>query len=221
MAACRDASVDPLAAIVASETRSTLALRPELPALPDLATRAGIDGSAAGAVELWNTSWQDDGSEALELRAEAYRRIAPELGKVLGREEARRVVADLGVALDAVGTLDPDSLGPGLQVEVDRARALHRQAEGSLAADDLTGTFALTLEASDALRSVAPPAVARSLLARARRALDEPDGPVDAMEQERALRLVEGAERALADEDWSLAVRRAFYACQLLGFSGR
>ena len=219
--ACRDASVDPMAAIVAPETRGTLALRPELPSLPGLATRAGIDPSADGAVGLWTLSWNDDGTEARELRAEAYRRIAPELGDALGREEARRAVADLGVALEAVGTLAPDSLTPSLRAEVDRATSLYRRAEGSLEDDDLSSTFALTLEASDALRSVAPPAVARSLLARAHRALDEPDGPLADDDRARVERLMEGAEQAVERGEWALAVRRAFYACQLLGLSGR
>lgn len=217
VAGCRDAARDPVAALVAGETRGALALRAELPALPDLAVRGGVEDGVADAVELWHVSWDGNPTEGRELRAEAYRRAAPALADALGPAEARRMMDDVGLALGAVGTLDREALGP-LDAEVARARTLHDRAEHSLTAGDLARAFHLEMEASDALRAVAPPVVARSLLIRAEAAMaDGAAAALAAEDRERAHRLVEGARRAAQAGDWSRAIRRAFYASQLLG----
>lgn len=222
MAGCRDAASDPLAALVAGETRGALALRTELPALPDLAVRGGIEDRVAAALELWETSWDGDPVRGRALRGEAYRRAAPELADALGPGEARRMLDDMGLALGAVATLEEGALEPELGAEVARARTLHDRARGALAEGDVPGAFALEMEASDALRAVAPPVVANSLLIRAESALEvDADTALSAEDRERARRLVDGARRAAEAEDWSRAIRRAFYASQLLGLPGR
>ena len=222
LAGCRDAPGDPLAALVAPETQGALALRAELPALPDLAVRGGVEERVEEALELWELSWTGDPAESRELRAEAYRRAAPEVADALGREEARRMLDDMGLALSAVATLDEAALEADLRAEVARARTLHRKAERALDAGDLAGTFALEMEAADALRAIAPPVVANSLLIRAEAALEaDADTALSEEDRERVERMVEGARRAADAEEWSRAIRRAFYASQLLGLPGR
>lgn len=218
---CRDAGTDPVAALVAGETRGALALRDELPALPDLAVRAGLD-DVEGAVELWESSWAGVEADGRSVRAEAYRRAAPALAEALGRFSAERLRSDVGLALNAVGTLEEGSLDARLAAEVDRARALHLQAGRSLEEGDLVGAYAGEMAASDALRAVAPPAIARSLVIGAEAALEaDAEARMTDVDADRVRRLVEGARLAMEAEDWSRAIRRAFYASQMLELAGR
>jgi hypothetical protein len=219
--ACRDAASDPLALVLGAETHGALALGTELPRLPDLAVRAGVSGGMREALDLWTVSWEEEPVRGRELRTEAYRQASPELAEVLGTEEARRVAAELRLALDAVAVLDADALGPAMLAEVSRARDLHARAARSLDTGDVAGAFGRTLEASDALRAIAPPTVARMLLSRAAAALEKRGDSLPVAERERAERLVDGAEKAIARAEWARAIQRAFYACQLLGLSGR
>jgi hypothetical protein len=206
-----------MAVILTEESRGTLALGPELPALPDLASRAGMDGTLASAVELWTSSWSEDDGE--RLRERAYHGVAESLAATLGAETARGLLADVRVAVGAARTVG-DELDPALALQVERASAHHAEAQGAMARGRLAEAYVSGLAAADALRAVTPQSVAGALVGRAGTHLaDIPADSLDPVVRERAERLVRGARVALEGEDWARAVRRAYYACQLLGLS--
>lgn len=224
LAACQDASQDPMAVIVTEETRSTLLVHSELPALPDLAARTGLESRVTGAMDAWMGSWErEDPEEARGLRSDAYGSAAPLLAKRLGEEGVGSAHADLGRALEGIRTLEGEALEPDMRPRIERARELHARAAEALQGDARGEALALTMEGADLLREMAPESVARLLIARAERALEvragelEGDGMEgDGMEVERGTRLLEGARVALEGGDHHRALQRAFYACQLL-----
>ncbi len=77
----------------------------------------------------------------------------------------------------------------------------------------------LTMQSADLLREASPQVVATSLVVEAEIALGRipTDDPYPDENLTRARRLTRGARLALAEGDLPRAIRRAFYACQLLG----
>ena len=94
-----------------------------------------------------------------------------------------------------------------------------------LAQGRLAESLAQALQAADLLREVGPEAVSRMLLARAETQLEQlrarasgDDSARGVPEQVgRGQRLIRGAHEALEEGDYMRAIRRAFYACQVLG----
>ena len=62
--------------------------------------------------------------------------------------------------------------------------------------------------------SVTPEAVARRLIGRGRTLMDS--GAMALGDEQRARHLLNGAQRALDREDYTRAIQRAFYACQVM-----
>jgi len=211
---CRDAEGDPVALILAGDAEA-LALGEDLRTLPDLAARAGVTPDMRGALDLWESSWDEEPSEGTVLRREAYERAAPELARVLGVVEARRLSSALGEALDAIAAAEPLPADPRIEAGVRRASALHERLEAALEGSEVDRALVYAMEASDALREVSPAEVVRSLVSRAEAALASGESLTD-QDQDRVARLIEGAESALAARDWSRAIQRAFYASRLL-----
>ena len=84
---------------------------------------------------------------------------------------------------------------------------------------DAVRALELSMDAADALWEVSPRQVAADLIQRAEEALGRNPGP-DAYSQEeltRVRRLMYGASEAVEEGDYPRAIRRAYYACQLLG----
>lgn len=219
LVACQDASHDPMAVIVTEETRSTLLVHSELPALPDLAARAGVESRMTGAMDAWIGSWErEDPEEARRLRSDAYGSAARPLADRLGAEGVRTAHADLGHALEGIRSLDGGSLEPDMQARIQRATELHERASEALQGGARREALARTMEGADLLREMAPESVARLLIARAEGALEVYSGEMngDEIEVERGTRMLDGARLALEDGDAHRALQRAFYACQLL-----
>lgn len=215
-----------MAVVVTEETRTALGLKTRLPALPELVTRAGIEESHGSAADLWTSSWDVVDRSGEDLRETAYRTVAPSLAESLGTDGALGALSEVGEAVRAASTMDPEGLTPAMVENIDRARRLHDAGFEALDRGEVDVAFRYALEASDELREIGPSAMARNLIARASRVLEEMreemDGPPRPGEDEvfiRADRLVGGARRALEEGDWSRAVRRAYYASQILGIS--
>ena len=119
---------------------------------------------------------------------------------------------------------------PGLHVQVVRAYeagvdpciacgGCYEDQVGCTVGGDGWAAIEAMLRSADALRSVSPYQVASGLLNRARMSLRR-IGELPSYSQEELAqirRLTSGAEEAFADGDYPRAIRRAYYACQLLG----
>lgn len=216
---CQDSPTDPTAALVAEDTRTALHLDGALPSLPDLAARERVEDRVAEAVGRWVVSWEHAPEEGAALRSGAYDAAAPTLAEAMGRSDVALAVEQVGAALEATTSLERARLPEGMADRLERARLHHRAAREALASGDEAGALHGALRASDVFREVGPHGVALALLTRAEGALAQAlDGGALADEDvERTERLVRGARQALDQEDWSRAIQRAYYACQLLG----
>jgi hypothetical protein len=228
LSGCGDAHLDPMAVIQTEETRSVLALTADLPALPELAERPGVEGDMGDAVTRWTASWHRPLDAGRAMRDRAYGDASVVAADAVGEAGIRGMVGQVDAALAVAEPLlagDPD---PEIAAGILRARLLRDEAVRSLAAGRLAVAMRDVLGASDALRELGPQAVARALLARAEEALAREahaeagtEGGVSDLDLERGEHLVLSARLALDDQDWTRAVRRAYYACQLLGATVR
>ena len=216
LSGCRDAD-HPAAVLLGEESRTALLLRPELPTLPDLSERAGLGEELGPAVQRWVESWE--GRPDDELRADVYAEVVEPLARSLGAGGVADARASLGTALEAVERVRASDIPAELQTNVERARHHHAEAGEALAGGRESDALAGVLQGADALREVGPEGVARVLIRRAEGALDATaEGPgTPPVDIERADRMLQGARVALEGGDWQRALRRAYYACQLLG----
>jgi|GEM_PF-1771405 len=213
---CQDAEGDPVALLLPEDVGGVLALGAELPSLPDLAARAGVTPEMRRAVDLWEASWTADPAEGPGLRSEAYRSAAPELARVLGPTEATRMSTALEAAVAAISSVGSISSDPRISTEVRRARQLRGRVDRALEDGDIATALVHGMEASDALRRFSPSQAVEAYLAKARTALAVAGDSLSEADRDRATRLLEGAESAVAQRDWPRAVQRAYYASQLL-----
>lgn len=222
-AGCDDAAEEPTALLLAGETHSALEVDVALPSLPELVGRAGAQGELSGAMDLWLSSWDAPPDEARELRNRAYERGADRVAELLGPDGVAAELDRLGEAVEATRELGDAGVPDDVRRRVADATALHHRA-GDLLERGRTGeALEAVLRGADALRSVGPESVARTLIRRAteRMATLEADGEVDEVDMVRAGRLLRGARYALEDRHWSRAIRRAYYACQIVGVDPR
>lgn len=220
VSACHDASSDPMAVLLTEETRSALATEAHLPTLASLAAEARAEESLSGPMDLWEDSWQRPLPEGRALRLEAYQAAAPRLAGALGRAGVEGSVASLDGVLDAAGSLDAESLGPRIAQHLELAREEQVAAATALREGREAEALVRSLQGSDILREVGPESVVRLLIDQADGALErlEDDGPRTAgVDLRRGERLIRGARLALESGDYVRAIRRAFYACQVLG----
>lgn len=221
LAGCRDSGSDPLAALVASETVPAVAVPVELPTLGLLAADAEVRDELAPVLEAWLLAWEaDDPDLGRSARDEAIRQAAPALRDALGAggvsstlDPLFQVERDLG----DIGSVPPD-LVPALE----EIRSLVSDTRAALDAGRHDRALTVGLQASDRIRELGPRAVARTLIARADRALvrGEVTGAVDARSMARGERLLAGARRALEEGEVDLSIERAWYAAQLLEGKG-
>ncbi|MGD2067248.1 MAG: hypothetical protein PVI57_01085 [Gemmatimonadota bacterium] len=223
VSACHDAESDPTALLVTEESRPALLVDVDLPSLPDLIGRTGTLNRLSGAIDLWIGSWDEgaDGSQA--LREEAYVRASGPLAEALGPAAVRDAHLRLGAALDATASLPAGEASPEMAARISEAERYRAVAAKALDDGRHADALVATLRGSDALRAVGPEGVARTLVARADRRLTVARRSDDADRTwlERGDRLLRGARLALEDRQWSTALRRAYYACQVLGVSPR
>lgn len=190
MSGCADASSDPTAVLVAPETRGALALAEALPTPEELGARF----------------------------PEASSRL---LFERLPADEARRLVGDLAKALDAAEALrsGEPALPQELLGALGRARELHHRASRALGSGRIGEGTRLALESAQVLRTLTPEHVAGELVRRAEEGIRRTgaDATYTEADQRRARRLARNAREAMSRGDWARAIRRAYYACRLLG----
>lgn len=218
-AACDDGGPD--AALLAPETAPALAIDaalPTLPALANAALEAGVTPAEEGILHAALRGWSHarslgDVGVATDLRDHAFAAAAPILAERLDPSVIATYEARLGYWIRIAGMLALDVESIGIRVgeagaRLDEANALRADGRG-------TEALVATLEAADLLRGAGPEAIAGELIADVRAGLP-PGGESDDPTVARAARLLRGAEAALQDGDYERALRRAYYARQLL-----
>jgi hypothetical protein len=232
-AGCADTPTEAEALLVALEAEAALQVSTDLPLLPGLAgSVASAPGSAPdpalGTLAQARTLWLDaqdapDPRIAGALRDAAYVLAVPVLAERLAEADLARADAAaagwIEVAARAIRPLDPAGIA-GALVE---ARLLLEAGRAARAEGRTEDAVEALLRASDRLATTTPRAVALRLIAAgderlahvvAERGLD-PRQPAD-LAAARARRLLISAREAVADGRHELAIRRAFYAGQLL-----
>jgi len=209
-AGCHDSPADPLSAITTVETVPALALPGPLPGLSDLAERVPGDPGLQALAEEWDASWEEEEGEVVRVAVRAQ--AVPILYGALGESSARTALASLAWLRSDPGFLDalPGSLADPLR----EALLMAERGEAALAAGRGEQALGWALAGADRARSVTTEAVARRMVRRGEALLaGEPDPGVDL---DRATHLMNGARRALGEGDFTRAIQRAFYACQVL-----
>jgi hypothetical protein len=214
---CEDAGTDPLADVMTSETEPAIALRDALPSMPDWAMDAGLDLALGAEVGIWLDSWEMDPDDGRERRLPLYQRVAPSFAEAMGPRGAEELLGEVSQALLSVEAIDDEALPGEMHDEIERARELVGEGLRAVLSSETEAAFMLGWQASDALKELTPGTVASAVVARAERELGGADSSVSDVDLDRGQRLLEGAVRALEVEDWELAIRRGFYAWQVLG----
>lgn len=219
---CGDDVTDPDAFVESAEAEAVMQSARELPALPDLMERAGSATDRERAVfqrarELWAGGMIGDARDDSRRRL-AVRYALPALVEAVPAEEwsAAREGVDRWVAT-AESLLDRLSL-PHVEVRIARARSYLDRSD-AVVADERRRSYYLLLAMSELVETT-PRFVARDLVRAAGAALQARTAGTDGEEQsrvvERALRLKDWAEQAVAEGDYLLAIQRAYYAKQLV-----
>jgi hypothetical protein len=209
--------------VTSPETVPALQFRADLPSLPDLVSVWDRSLSAPELLEDWRRSWEMSREEGRAVRAELNRAGALLLAPKVDRSRVEVPLAELDRALDAVAAnLPGDRLPRELIPPVAHAAESRDRARQALEAGELADAIRYTLDGSDALRGITPDVLAGWLVATAEDHLRRNGDDVSYAEQtrERAERLTIGARTALEDEAPVLALRRAWYALQLLNGAG-
>jgi hypothetical protein len=209
-----------MALLVTEETAPAVEIDIQLPSLPDLAARTGTEGRLVAPLLAWSRSWEGVGDPT--AREASVTNAAPVLSDALGDGGVATVLAPLHRAVSSVDGVE--SLPLALQERVERIRSVALSSRRALEAGRSSDALRDGLVAADRLRDLGPEAVARALVERGERTLaglpDRASDPDD-VELRRGRGLLDRARRALESGEFSLAVQRAFYACQLLEASAK
>lgn len=232
-AGCEDDPSGPEAFIVAAETEATLALALDLPTLPSLVARVleARTGDAAVLAEaraLWvEAEAANDPESANALRAAAYDLAAPVLAAGLEPQELTAVLRRLERWSRVAGRVLDGTVFPEVGTALAEGRPLLARARAAAAAGDAAAAVREALAAADHLATTTPGGVALRLIRQVEARFDRLHGAhgegeavapaVDDLAYARAQRLLRGAREALGRGDHVLAIRRAYYARQLLG----
>jgi hypothetical protein len=205
--------------MVAPETHGAILFSGDLPSVPHLLSTEGLESAASAEAEAWWESWTLGKAEGERLRAQIYPSTVGHLFPVLGEAGVRGLLTHQDAALGAVQTASALVTSEAVQSSLAKARRLHDDALFQEERGDAKGALLLAIQSVDALWEISPHQVAADLLERATSATGRNDLAVSYSEQEltRIRRLTSGAEEALDAGDYPRAIRRAYYACQLLG----
>jgi hypothetical protein len=216
-----DEKGNPLVVAVAPETRGAIVLGDGLPTVPQLLSRYGLGHAGAAEAEAWWDSWSLEPAEGAHLRERVYPSAAARLNSLVGMPEMEDLLARGEQTLVAAGGLEAMTDSPELHGAVARARTLLSDARRAMGAGDAERSLELFFRATDTLWELTPTQVAMDLLNRAEEALrrNRHDDAYSEEELIRIRRLIHGASEALDAGDYPGAIRRAYYACQLLGAS--
>lgn len=238
LAACGDAPSGPATSLVALETEAALDVGLDLPTLHRLAASLGTDAELdpvdRSRLDHARAVWVDagtieaaDGTLAADsMRAAAYVLAAPVLVNALDSSRIERALERLdhwdAEARLALGEVRESALihALGLTSRLAAARSLRQRAGRALAEGDRTAAMRAALEAADRLAETTPAAVAQRLVTRAEHLIEQrregTANPATTMQLRRADRLVRGAWEAIEKGDHVRAIRRAYYAAQLM-----
>jgi len=205
--------------VVAPETGGALLVGDGLPAFPRLLAELGLEREAAAEVEAWWDSWETAPGEGSRIRDQVYPLATRVLYPELGLAGTQDLVGRNALNIRAVASLTSMISSGAISDALSRAEQANGEARRLLAEGEGEPALSLALRASDALWSVSPRQVATDLLSRASEALGRKQGVGAYSEEEltRIRRLMHGASEALDAGDYPGAIRRAYYACQLLG----
>lgn len=216
---CGDDVTDPDALLESAEAEAVMRSAEDLPTLPGLAADAAPVGGRDRAMlvragELWAAgSLDSDRSDARRRLAVGY--ALPVLVGSLSEEDWTGV---RGRMADWIGTVETMLEHLALPEIEDRVRDARRYlARSDMAPDDERRRAYYLLLAMSELVETTPRFVAVRLVREAGEALARTTaGQTTEPSLERAQRLKDWAERAVVEEDYLLAIQRAYYAIQLV-----
>lgn len=214
---------------MAPEAKAALEVGSTLPTLPELVRRGSTAGVPTGDLARAETLWREaaalpgDRAQADQLRDQAYALAAAPLAAVLDSAALSGTQARLERWIELAGNVLRRAEFPDLAAALSDAHSYLVSARALAARGQREAAVALTLRASDRLAETTPQAVAARLtaedeaaLASLRQAAKAPSGEDARRSLERADRLVRGAREALTGGRYEMAIRRAYYARQLL-----
>jgi hypothetical protein len=219
LSACQDVEGDPFAVAVAPETHGAILFSGRLASVPQLLAAEGLDAEGAAEADAWWESWTLGRGDGERLRSQIYPLAVGHLFPVLGQVGVRELIIRQGEILGAMETAAAVVTSEAIQAALSKALRSHEEAVLESKRGDLENALLLALRSVDALWEVSPHQVAVGLLDRATEALRriEPATTYSEEEMIRIRRLTNGAKEALDTGDYPRAIRRAYYACQLLG----
>ncbi len=219
VSACSDADGGSLALPVAVETQGAILFSEDFPTLPTLLLGHGLAEEGALETESWSSSWDLDEDEGAELRSRIRPLAARRLLPALGPAGVQELLGRIGLSMLSVEALTSYLDSRPVEEALESARAFHLGALRASEVGQWEEALTLALGTTDALWQVTPRQVAKSLIRQAETTLGRKQG-IHAYSQEeltRIRRLMYGASEALEAGDYPGAIRRAYYACQLLG----
>ncbi|MFH1762677.1 MAG: hypothetical protein ABIF09_00670 [Gemmatimonadota bacterium] len=216
---CLDAGSGPLTVAAAPENHASVLFSGELATVPRLLSDHGLALEGVAEVEAWWDSWKLDDSEGAHLRTQIYPSAAQRLFPVMGLAGLQDAMDQNALGLDAAGAVGAIVDSEAMSHALDRARGFHSEAWSALERGEGESALTLVLRTADALWEVSPEQVATELIERATDAMGRKPESASYSEEEliRIRRLMSGASEALEQGDYPRAIRRAYYACQLLG----
>jgi len=219
LSACSDEEATPLALAVAPETHGAILLSEGPATVPQLLSLYGLDHEGAAQAEAWWDSWSMEDQEGTLLRSKVYPLASASLLQVLGAVGVEDLLGQNYLTLTAVEGVASLIDSQAVSESLERARKLQAEATTALREGRVRRSLELVMEAADALWALSPNHVATELLAQAQAAVrrNRDYATYSEVELIRIRRLIHGASEALEGGDYPGAIRRAYYACQLLG----
>jgi hypothetical protein len=219
VSACSDAGDGPLAVAVAPETHGAIFFSEGFPTLPSLLSKHGLETEGVLEAEAWWASWDLEESDGAELRARTRPLVARYLLPALGPAGVLDLVGRNGLHLSEAEAVASFLASESIEAALRAARESHRLARVALGDGEWREALIFAIGTTDALWEVSPRQVAKDLIQEAETSLGRKRTLHTYSQEEltRIRRLMYGASEALDAGDYPRAIRRAYYACQLLG----
>jgi hypothetical protein len=219
VSACLDAGTNPLNEVVAPDNPASAFLSGDLATVPRLISDHGLDLEGVVEVEAWWDSWKLDEAEGVQLRTQIYPSAAQRLFPVMGLAGLQDAMDQNALGLEAAGVVGAIVDSETMSDALDRARGFYSEGRSALERGEGEESLMLVLRTADAIWEVSPERVATELIERATDAMGRKSEADSYSKEEliRIRRLLYGASEALEAGDYPGAIRRACYACQLLG----
>jgi hypothetical protein len=203
---------------VAPETHGAISLG-GLPTVPDLVMAQGLGSEGQADVEAWWDSWSLTLVDGAKARQAVYPSVAARLYPLLNHQGVTELLNQNQASLRTAKSLWVILANRQIESALEDAHRLHDLALSSLLDGEGERALGLALQSADALRAVSPEQVASGLVREAQESLRRNEASDSYSEEQltRIRRLTNGARDALKGKDYPRAIRRAYYACLLLG----